>query len=82
MIIKVILLNKILNQFLNIKLFYFMEKMKVLKKILKKIKKNFDKFDILNYFQDEIFKNRKYSTSRNFNKSLFEREKIIFLLTS
>ena len=81
MIIKSFILEKDIKSILNYKAILFYGENEGLKNDIKiNLKKNFDKFDILNYFQDEIIKKENILLQEIFNKSLFEREKIILLI--
>ena len=80
MIIKSFVLEKDIKLILNYKAILFYGENEGLKNDFKiSLKKNFDKFDILNYFQDEIIKKENNLLQEIFNRSLFEKEKIIFI---
>ena len=69
MIIKSFILEKDIKSILNYKAILFYGENEGLKNDIKiNLKKNFDKFDILNYFQDEIIKKENILLQEIFNK--------------
>ncbi len=80
MIIKNYLIENDLNTIFKYKAFLIYGENEGFKKDLKNnIKNKYRDYDILNYFQDEIIKNENIFTQELLNKSLFEKNKIIFV---
>jgi DNA polymerase-3 subunit delta len=80
MIFKSYILEESFKTIDNLKIFIFYGENHGLKKEFKeKLKIKYKNCEILNIFQDEIIKNKNILINEITNKSLFEKEKIIFL---
>ncbi len=80
MIIKSYLIENDINIIFKYKVFLVYGENEGFKKDLKnQIKKKHQDHDILNYFQEEIIKNENIFMQELLNKSLFEKNKIIFI---
>lgn len=80
MIFKSYILEQSLQSIDNLKMFLFYGENHGLKKEFKeKVKEQNKNQEILNFFQDEIIKNKNILFNEIFNKSLFNENKIIFI---
>ena len=80
MIFKSYLLEKNIGQINKCKIFMFYGENEGLKKeFKKKLKNEYNKFEILNFFQEEILKDKNLLIKEIENKSLFNKEKLIFV---
>ncbi len=80
MIFKSYLLEKNVGQINKCKIFMFYGENEGLKKeFKKKLKNEYNNFEVLNFFQEEILKDKNLLIKEIENKSLFNKEKLIFV---